>query len=581
MSRNNAERLRLRENCLSIHSYCNSSMSISSEKSFYERLDENIKVDIHKLIDLGYDRKMVVKLYLIMNPINLNEAIEYLSKKNGLYQHKFHTDSKNKNICEICGEIKENHILENEKTITEKNINNNSSLDFSFVININMEENINNNEKKNCNICFDSIIDNNIDRCQNCGITICKDCLFEHIETLIKEQKKICCPNQNCKILYEENKILSILSKYCKNEEELKDLKKLYEKSKIKFMVLSNPSFIFCPFPDCDGYAKKSTDTLRCKCNLGHIFCYRCGEKWHEKGNCPKDKEVDELFENYVKKLNMKKCPSCGIHTIKKDGCNHITCSCCKKEWCYICGEPFNSTEEHYNNPNSSCFHRMLDGIIQLDICNICSTTVVNNDLINFRQCQHLICENCLISYFNNNLYIKSDIELNIKCPIEGCNRFTSFIYNDKMIKIIKKSKNEILKRQVKIIKKQSWSKVSFRESFNFKNFHDYIYEIKSLLCINNSCFESGCLNAFQKSISYFFLYVIFIFFPFYFFYCIIDYFGEIFSVYDRFLKNDFLIIMIIIQLFIGAILIFLIYFSSLYIYYFYLIAYIIYESFG
>ena len=149
MSRNNTERLGLRENCLSVHSYSNSSMSISSEKSFYERLDENIKVDIHKLIDLGYDRKMVVKLYLIMNPIDLNEAIEYLSKKNGLYQHKFHTNSKKKNICEICGEIKENHILENEKTIIYINMNNNSSLDFSYIINEKMVEKKINNEKKN------------------------------------------------------------------------------------------------------------------------------------------------------------------------------------------------------------------------------------------------------------------------------------------------------------------------------------------------------------------------------------------------------------------------------------------------
>ena len=77
---------------------------------------------------------------------------------------------------------------------------------------------------------------------------------------------------------------------------------------------------------------------MRCKCNFGHEFCFRCGEKWHEDGDCPKDKEVDELFQKYVKKLNMKKCPSCGIHTIKKNGCNHITCTYCKKEWSYICG---------------------------------------------------------------------------------------------------------------------------------------------------------------------------------------------------------------------------------------------------
>ena len=67
-----------------------------------------------------------------MNPMNIDEAIEYLSKnENGLYQHIFHSNSKNKNKCQICGEMKVNHIGKYEKSITDSNINN-TSMDFSY-----------------------------------------------------------------------------------------------------------------------------------------------------------------------------------------------------------------------------------------------------------------------------------------------------------------------------------------------------------------------------------------------------------------------------------------------------------------
>jgi len=222
----------------------------------------------------------------------------------------------------------------------------------------------------------------------------------------------------------------------------------------------------------------------------------------------------------------------------------------------------------------------MLDGIIQPDICNKCDTTLGNNNFINFWECHHLICENCLISYFNNNLNMKSDIKLNIKCPIEGCNRFAYFYNDDQMIKIIKKSKNKMLKRQVKIIKEQIWSEVSFKESFKFQKFHDYIKDIKSFLSIDNRCFESRCLNVFQKSISYFF-YAIFLSLPVYFLYCMIGYHMQIKGVYEDLYQNIFLFVLMAFQLFSSLLLIALIVFPCLYIYYFYLIAYIIYENFG
>lgn len=37
-----------------------------------------------------------------------------------------------------------------------------------------------------------------------------------------------------------------------------------------------------------------------------------------------------------------KKCPGCKTNTEKNEGCNHMTCSRCRVEWCWICVKPWN-----------------------------------------------------------------------------------------------------------------------------------------------------------------------------------------------------------------------------------------------
>ncbi|XP_067049537.1 E3 ubiquitin-protein ligase parkin-like isoform X2 [Acropora muricata] len=37
-----------------------------------------------------------------------------------------------------------------------------------------------------------------------------------------------------------------------------------------------------------------------------------------------------------------KKCPGCKTNTEKNEGCNHMTCSQCRVEWCWICVKPWN-----------------------------------------------------------------------------------------------------------------------------------------------------------------------------------------------------------------------------------------------
>ena len=428
--------LNLKENKISLNS------SFTSNKSFYDSLDDNTKRDILFLIKSGYNKKSVIKLYLIIKPTNVSQAMELLIKKGGLYQHIFYSSSENKNICEICGFKKDEHIAEEEKTVISFNKSNNQDVSFiSIKKKEKLEEKLT-GKKIECRICEDIILDNNINKCERCKLYFCSECLYEHAKELVKNGKIIGCPY--CLDEYNDDRVTSILNFSRADKAEAKNLKTLYKKNKVKFYVLSNPNLVFCPIVNCDGYAKKSSSSLKNTCNNGHEFCIRCGEFWHQSGNCPEDEVVDELFQNYCKKLRLKECPSCGITTFKKDGCNHITCTYCRQNWCWLCEEVFFTVEEHYQNPRSNCYQRMLEGIIQIDMCHKCETPHNENSLIKFRNCQHLICKRCIESFLlgNGEFKIRNDDEAKLRCPMNDCNNNQTFSYYQ-FFNIIKKINNK------------------------------------------------------------------------------------------------------------------------------------------
>jgi len=445
-----SERIEIKRSKKEISEQSLNNVSFSSNNSFYEKLDLKTKRDIISLIKLGYNKKMVIKLYILVKPSNVAEAVNYLTKEKGIYQHIFYNSPNKEDCCEICGERKSVHF---------KEINNSSNyIDISFssvksnstkkeeklnIYKIKTKEEI----KNKCKICEEDITKEEEikNKCEQCGNYFCSECLYLHIKELIRNGKyALFCPE--CKFVYKKDKINQILLFNIKNKEEVNNLKKLFEKSNAKEIILSNPELMFCPIANCDGFAKKNDNEEYNICTMGHKFCIKCGELWHKDGKCQKEKEVDELFEKYSKKYNLKNCPYCHIVTIKNGGCNHMKCHYCGKHWCWICQEIFESTEEHYGNIRSKCYNKM-NADYDVVICSKCENEI-NQNFKRF-DCGHVFCDNC---FFEGLLENKMRIifpEKLLECFIEGCNGYKIF-RGDSLISSIKESNNENLIKEYK-----------------------------------------------------------------------------------------------------------------------------------
>jgi hypothetical protein len=110
-----------------------------------EHEGEMILNDIKLLEEMGYEKKMINKIYILLHPENIERAIDYMTEIDGVYQHNFFENnhkSKDKGLCFICKKskrfhldyipeefIEENNNL-NEQDILIENQNNNSLNNF-------------------------------------------------------------------------------------------------------------------------------------------------------------------------------------------------------------------------------------------------------------------------------------------------------------------------------------------------------------------------------------------------------------------------------------------------------------------
>ena len=191
-----------------------------------------------------------------------------------------------------------------------------------------------NEEKKECEICNEIFQVNEFNKLEKCGHSFCSSCWYDALSVSIK------CLNYNCPEKLSDSFIINILK-------DDNDLLKIYKKYKLELEIIENPNKKLCPYPNCDSYLElKDIHNKDVSCLNNHMFCFLCLKKPH--GNLPcNEKDLDKSVREYAKNNFVKKCPKCNIIIEKNKGCNHITCTKCGYQWCWLCNEEYN--ENHFN----------------------------------------------------------------------------------------------------------------------------------------------------------------------------------------------------------------------------------------
>ena len=318
-------------------------LKIDSEISNFIENDEgqNIKADIELLKSMGFDKKMINKVYILLGPENIERAIDYMTEIDGIYQHDFIASSNpnEKSLCFICKKPKQNHLdYIPEDLLIGAQINNIPANNPQII-----EEDLIEEEKKDekkgssdllndeCEVCYEEL--NNEEKTLNsmpCGHLFCTHCWFNYLKTAIIEAKveKLKCMEHGCNEILSEEFILKHIS-------ENDTLIEKYKRFKKRADILKDKNKKICPNPDCDSFLQKSTTSKYVQCENGHKYCFDCLKPPHGNNSC--DQSLEKQFLKWKKGKRVKRCPRCQMYTEKNEGCNHMTCISCKYQWCWLC----------------------------------------------------------------------------------------------------------------------------------------------------------------------------------------------------------------------------------------------------
>ncbi|XP_068757054.1 E3 ubiquitin-protein ligase parkin-like isoform X2 [Montipora capricornis] len=127
---------------------------------------------------------------------------------------------------------------------------------------------------------------------------------------------------------------------------------------------------VLCPRPGCGMGLLPEQRMSIVRCSSCHLeFCKECKEPFQRGHSCCRNRsnaayaaaaasarasryQVNaenarrarwEADSQRVIERTSKKCPGCQANTEKNEGCNHMTCSRCKTQWCWICVKAWNS----------------------------------------------------------------------------------------------------------------------------------------------------------------------------------------------------------------------------------------------
>jgi len=219
---------------------------------------------------------------------------------------------------------------------------------------INQEHNYCTTKPFECPICIEDIDIGKGYILEECNHVYCNSCLQGYLNNLIQDAKvlDIHCPHPSCETLLSYNDV----KRLCDEKQFVK-----YEEFTLVAALKGDPNVRWCPNPKSCNNAivnDRPNENKKLVCDQCHYaFCFDCNEEWHI-GTCEElqewklqNNQVDKAFVKYTKSSNTQKCPKCKVRIQKSQGCNHMTCTNCSYQFCWLCGSKYSYNHYKLYNP--------------------------------------------------------------------------------------------------------------------------------------------------------------------------------------------------------------------------------------
>lgn len=199
-----------------------------------------------------------------------------------------------------------------------------------------------------CSICCDTYTSTST-YSLSCGHHYCLNCYYSYLVNTMFLGKLIRCMHPNCNLTIPHKDVDAIIEKHSGTT----NYKPFLNCVARNFVDANKNIMKWCPAPGCDSFVEVirtstegiSNDLSRIPivtCSKGHEFCSDCSYENHLPCVCQivklwiKKCHDDSETVNWIL-ANTQSCPQCNSLIEKNGGCNHITCSTCQYEFCWIC----------------------------------------------------------------------------------------------------------------------------------------------------------------------------------------------------------------------------------------------------
>jgi len=188
-----------------------------------------------------------------------------------------------------------------------------------------------------CDICFEQV--DQLHRASHCCKgNVCLNCLQQYLRVKIEEKTaQIKCPV--CKKEMEFEDIMRVVDDALRDE---------YQDVLFQKVLRDMPNYCHCPMPNCKGGGVFEPNQSFVVCDsCGSSICPHCHEEFHFSVTCKARKEwklvnnTAEAETEQWKRKKSKNCPECKSPIEKTVGCDHMTCSVCRYEFCWQCMEKY------------------------------------------------------------------------------------------------------------------------------------------------------------------------------------------------------------------------------------------------